>query len=38
LALLGGSGVVLYLIAWMIVPAEDAAGAAAEAGPGTSGP
>jgi phage shock protein PspC (stress-responsive transcriptional regulator) len=38
LALLGGSGVVLYLIAWMIVPAEDAAGAAAEAGPGTTGP
>jgi phage shock protein PspC (stress-responsive transcriptional regulator) len=38
LALLGGSGVVLYLVAWAIVPAEDAAGAAAEAGQGRSGP
>jgi phage shock protein PspC (stress-responsive transcriptional regulator) len=38
LAFLGGSGVVLYLVAWVIVPAEDAAGAAAEAGPGRSGP
>jgi phage shock protein PspC (stress-responsive transcriptional regulator) len=38
LALLGGSGVVLYLVAWAIVPAEDAAGAAAEAGQGKSGP
>jgi phage shock protein C len=38
LALLGGSGVVLYLVAWAIVPAEDAAGAAPEAGPETSGP
>jgi phage shock protein PspC (stress-responsive transcriptional regulator) len=28
LALLGGSGVVLYLVAWAIVPVEDAAGAA----------
>ena len=37
LALLGGSGVVLYLVAWVIVPVEDAAGAA-EAGPGRSGP
>ena len=38
LALLGGSGVVLYLVAWAIVPAEDEAGAAAEAGQGRSGP
>jgi phage shock protein PspC (stress-responsive transcriptional regulator) len=38
LAFLGGSGVVLYLVAWAIVPAEDAAGAAAEAGQGRSGP
>ncbi len=36
LALLGGSGVVLYLIAWVIVPV-DAAEAAPEAGPGRSG-
>ena len=36
LALLGGSGVVLYLVAWVIVPAEDAGGAAPEAGPGRS--
>ena len=38
LALLGGSGVVLYLIAWMIVPVKDADAAAPEAGPGRSGP
>ena len=38
LALLGASGVVLYLVAWAIVPGEDAAGAAAEAGQGKSGP
>jgi phage shock protein C len=38
LALLGGSGVVLYLVAWVIVPVEDAAGAAAKASPGRSGP
>ncbi len=38
LAFLGGSGVVLYLVAWVIVPAEDAAEAAGEAGPGRSGP
>lgn len=37
LALLGASGVVLYLVAWAIVPIEDAAGAAPEAGPGGSG-
>jgi hypothetical protein len=34
LARLGGSGVVLYLVAWVIVPVEDAAGVAAGAGPG----
>lgn len=38
LAFLGGSGVVLYLVAWAIVPAEDTAGAAAEARRGRSGP
>jgi phage shock protein C len=38
LALLGGSGVVLYLVAWVIVPVEDAAGAVPEAGPERSGP
>jgi phage shock protein C len=38
LALFGGSGVALYFVAWVIVPAEDAAGAAPEAGPETSGP
>ena len=38
LALLGGSGIVLYLVAWVIVPVENAAGAASEAGPGRSGP
>ena len=27
LALLGGSGVVLYLVAWVIVPVQDEAGA-----------
>lgn len=37
-ALLGGSGVVLYFVAWAIVPAEDAARAAPEAGPERSGP
>jgi phage shock protein C len=37
LALLGGSGVVLYLVAWAIVPAEDAAGRAPEADPERSG-
>ena len=37
LALLGGTGVVLYLVAWVIVPVEDAASAAPEAGPGRSG-
>jgi phage shock protein C len=37
LALLGGTGVVLYLVAWVIVPAEDAASAAPEAGPERSG-
>ena len=36
LALLGGSGVVLYLVAWAIVPKEDAAGAAPGTGPGGS--
>ena len=34
LALLGGSGVVLYLVAWVIVPVGDTAEAAAGAGPG----
>ncbi|MDR2983311.1 MAG: PspC domain-containing protein [Nocardiopsaceae bacterium] len=38
LALLGGSGVVLYLVAWAIVPVQDAAGAAPGAGQGRSGP
>ena len=38
LAALGGSGIVLYLVAWVIVPIEDAAGPAPEAGPGRSGP
>jgi phage shock protein PspC (stress-responsive transcriptional regulator) len=38
LALLGGSGVVLYLVAWVIVPVEDADGAAPGAGPGRSVP
>ena len=38
LALMGGSGVVLYLVAWAIVPVEDPAGAAPGAGPGRSGP
>ena len=28
LALIGGTGVVLYLVAWAIVPVEDAAGGA----------
>jgi len=28
LALIGGTGVVLYLVAWAIVPVEDTAGAA----------
>ena len=37
LALLGGSGVVLYLIAWMIVPVEDAGRAGPQTGPGRSG-
>ena len=37
LALLGGSGVVLYLVAWAIVPVENAAGAAAGAGPERTG-
>jgi phage shock protein C len=37
LALLGGSGVVLYLVAWVIVPEEDAAGAAPGAGSEKSG-
>jgi phage shock protein PspC (stress-responsive transcriptional regulator) len=37
LALLGGSGVVLYLVAWVIVPVEDAAGTAPGTGPGRSG-
>ena len=32
LALLGATGVVLYLAAWAIVPIEDEAGAAPEAG------
>jgi phage shock protein PspC (stress-responsive transcriptional regulator) len=38
LALLGGSGAVLYLVAWVIVPVEDADGAAPGAGPGRSVP
>ena len=38
LAFLGGSGVVLYLVAWAIVPVEDAAGPAPGAGPERSGP
>jgi phage shock protein C len=38
LALLGGSGIVLYLVAWVIVPIEGAAGAAPEAGPRRSEP
>lgn len=37
LAFLGGSGVVLYLVAWAIVPVEDTAGASPEAGPERSG-
>jgi phage shock protein C len=37
LALLGGSGVVLYLVAWVIVPLEDAAEAASTGGPGRNG-
>jgi phage shock protein PspC (stress-responsive transcriptional regulator) len=37
LALLGGGGVVLYLVAWVIVPVENAAGVAAGADPGRSG-
>jgi phage shock protein PspC (stress-responsive transcriptional regulator) len=32
LAVLGGSGLLLYLIAWVIVPAEDAAKAAGNGG------
>ena len=38
LALLGGSGVVLYLVAWVIVPVEDAAEATPGGWPGQSGP
>ena len=34
LSLLGGRGGVLYLVAWVIVPVEDTAVAAAGAGPG----
>ena len=34
LSLLGGRGMVLYLVTWVIVPVEDTAVAAAGAGPG----
>jgi phage shock protein PspC (stress-responsive transcriptional regulator) len=32
LAVLGGTGLLLYLVAWVIVPAEDAAQAAGNGG------